>query len=54
MKEQMVGIALILLGIIFALPIANGAGSYWWFIGAALGVIGTIIVIASSGQGETK
>lgn len=53
MKKQMVGIALILLGIIFALPIANGA-DFWWNIGAGLGVIGIIVVIAFSGQEQAK
>ena len=53
MKKQMVGIALILLGIIFAIPVLNGV-AFSWYIGVALGVLGVIIVIATSGQDQEK
>ncbi len=40
MKKQNVGFAFLILGLIFAIP----ADSILWWIGAALGFIGLIIV----------
>jgi len=45
MKNQNVGFAFLLLGLIFAIP-ADGA---MWWIGGILGFIGLLFVIANSG-----
>lgn len=44
MKKQNVGLALILLGIIFAIPV----DTMLWWIGVFLGIIGFIIVASNS------
>ena len=44
MKKQNIGFAFLLLGLIFAVP----ADSLLWWIGAALGIIGLMIVITGA------
>lgn len=41
MKKQNIGFALLLLGLIFAIP----AETLLWWIGVLLGVVGVIIVV---------
>lgn len=49
MKKQLIGIALILLGIYFVIPYELFYG-YGMVIGLVLGVIGLVIVIGYSGK----
>lgn len=44
MKKQNIGFALLLLGLILAIP----ADALFWFIGVLLGVVGVIVVVIGS------
>ena len=44
MKKQNIGFAFLLLGLIFAVP----ADSLLWWMGAVLGIIGLMVVIAGA------
>jgi|LSQX01.1.fsa_nt_gb hypothetical protein len=49
MKNQFVGIAMLLLGIIIAL-IPGGLNQLAWIVALFLGLVGLIMVIANSGN----
>ncbi len=48
MNKSKIGFALLLLGIIFAMPATAKGGAIFWYIGLILGLTGTVLVIIDS------
>ena len=45
MEKSKIGFALLLLGIIFAVPAPAQGGTIFWYIGLIMGLIGIVMVI---------